>query len=1304
MITRFFKNIYHYLLISYSGLFDCRYYLEAYPDIRKADIDPLWHFIKFGWKENRNPSSRFNIGEYLTFYPDVKAAGINPLIHYYRYGKMEGKITKINNKLKLNHRKVGVVIVSYNASMAVRATLSSIRNSVNETPYKLILVDNASDQNEREIIRKTIETGSENSDLLWEYIQLEENRGFSGGNNMGIQQCLRDETITHVCLLNSDVIVTDHWLDRLVERDFDILSPVTNKSESTQVVPVDYSFELKESFNNENGEIDLNTYQRIKDFTEKWHSAWRGNSVPVDHVTFFCVLLSREVIRKVGLLDNHFFPGGYEDNDYCIRARNEQFSIGLIRDVFIHHWGSASFGQLSRNSFNERSIANRKYLEKKQGIIWKAHPEDPFISLKYDVTHALTGKGDSVVQKYFLRLYQNQLQKVISYYNNDLKILSVYLQKSDKEIPETIIRSLQEFQKENIVDHFLKVFNMIFDKSIRSSINLENQRKILGDLDWVINYISRYASLRVKINELFNTSVESLSGVTILSREQKLSAAVSKVRKGLKFLKHLDGIIIFGGYPYEFRQNDGYFQRVKSIDNVFAKKTRIYIDNVYIPGRTFWYGWPEKDVLVLNMFGSKIRKIKAVLLSLICIIRTRKVYFHSVLAAKRFVLLFKMPFLKKVIDLHGVVPEEFRYNGDFQNGDVYEKVERQAIKKADYIVTVTDTMRQYLIKKYGKSIRGKFIVLPIFSEEPEKVVNPHNGSANSVIVYAGGLQKWQQVQKMAGAIISTSDKYHFKFFCPNPDEFKKLIPEQLIHTRMIEIGSKTKVELNEEYKTSDFGLILREDIVVNRVACPTKLVEYLMMGIVPIIESENIGDFASLGMKYVLFDQLIQKKLPDEETRIEMAKSNYSVLLRLHQQFKVGKEGLFSHLFPTKTRKSDIDLPFEHDYEGENLGIGLVVNSFDKGGLEQAVFNLYEGYRKNGFRSYIFSQTDNVGHFAKKLHSPQHLFVFNNDKEKFLSFCKEMKINWLHYHYNTFQIDKVGDLGIKTIYSIQNIYSWFSDFEIQERAKFINKADLIIAGSTFSKEYYCKRTGTPLSGVDVIPIGVNIEDLDNTYLDPKYSRKALNISENDIVLCFVASFHEVKHQMNMIGAMEKIIKVKPNVKLIFLGNIGHKAYFSKVKKSWVTSSARNNIVHIPFIDHSQLGEFLRKTTDIFILPTIQEGCSNAVIDALYCGKPMLLTDVGNASDLQHLDSVTVVPRPYEDLYAFRQKDIKTICLEKESSNNDAIVQGILNIIDHLDEQIEAAKSAAQEYAEQCDKNMMAMRYIKYINEKESASK
>ena len=71
------KDIYYYFLIKRSGMFDKNYYLLKNPDVRNADIDPLWHFVKFGWREGRNPSEFFNGNEYLDLYYDVRAANIN---------------------------------------------------------------------------------------------------------------------------------------------------------------------------------------------------------------------------------------------------------------------------------------------------------------------------------------------------------------------------------------------------------------------------------------------------------------------------------------------------------------------------------------------------------------------------------------------------------------------------------------------------------------------------------------------------------------------------------------------------------------------------------------------------------------------------------------------------------------------------------------------------------------------------------------------------------------------------------------------------------------------------------------------------------------------------------------------------------------------------------------------------------------------------------------------------------------------------------------------------------------------------
>jgi len=76
-------------IIKKSGLFDEIYYLKSYSDVRKADIDPIKHYILYGAKEGRNPNSFFDITFYLNRYEDVAKSKINPLLHYIFMGNMK---------------------------------------------------------------------------------------------------------------------------------------------------------------------------------------------------------------------------------------------------------------------------------------------------------------------------------------------------------------------------------------------------------------------------------------------------------------------------------------------------------------------------------------------------------------------------------------------------------------------------------------------------------------------------------------------------------------------------------------------------------------------------------------------------------------------------------------------------------------------------------------------------------------------------------------------------------------------------------------------------------------------------------------------------------------------------------------------------------------------------------------------------------------------------------------------------------------------------------------------------------------
>lgn len=75
-----------------SGLFDRRWYRSRYPDVAHARIPALIHFMRYGFHEGRDPSSRFQGTWYFRAYRDVAASGMNPVLHYLRFGRTEGRL------------------------------------------------------------------------------------------------------------------------------------------------------------------------------------------------------------------------------------------------------------------------------------------------------------------------------------------------------------------------------------------------------------------------------------------------------------------------------------------------------------------------------------------------------------------------------------------------------------------------------------------------------------------------------------------------------------------------------------------------------------------------------------------------------------------------------------------------------------------------------------------------------------------------------------------------------------------------------------------------------------------------------------------------------------------------------------------------------------------------------------------------------------------------------------------------------------------------------------------------------------
>lgn len=77
-------------LVVESGLFDHAWYVARYPDIRRAGVDPLAHFVYFGADELRNPGPLFDSKWYAATHKEYALTGFSPIEHYLRIGRAQG--------------------------------------------------------------------------------------------------------------------------------------------------------------------------------------------------------------------------------------------------------------------------------------------------------------------------------------------------------------------------------------------------------------------------------------------------------------------------------------------------------------------------------------------------------------------------------------------------------------------------------------------------------------------------------------------------------------------------------------------------------------------------------------------------------------------------------------------------------------------------------------------------------------------------------------------------------------------------------------------------------------------------------------------------------------------------------------------------------------------------------------------------------------------------------------------------------------------------------------------------------------
>jgi tetratricopeptide (TPR) repeat protein len=162
-------------------------------------------------------------------------------------------------------------------------------------------------------------------------------------------------------------VLTSGWLIRMIEvaesdSKIGLVGPISNEVSGLQIEK----------------EANYKSIEEMHIYTETIRNKNKSEIFHFPRIAFLCTLIKREVIDKIGGLDERFSPGNYEDDDYCLRAQLAGFKTVIAKDVFIHHYGSKSFKADGGNKYAELlEINKQKFIDK-----WGVTPDELWLQNK----------------------------------------------------------------------------------------------------------------------------------------------------------------------------------------------------------------------------------------------------------------------------------------------------------------------------------------------------------------------------------------------------------------------------------------------------------------------------------------------------------------------------------------------------------------------------------------------------------------------------------------------------------------------------------------------------------------------------------------------------------------------------------------------------------------------------------------------------------------------------------------------------------------------------------------------------------
>ena len=315
-----------------------------------------------------------------------------------------------------------------------------------------------------------------------------------------------------------------------------------------------------------------------------------------------------------------------------------------------------------------------------------------------------------------------------------------------------------------------------------------------------------------------------------------------------------------------------------------------------------------------------------------------------------------------------------------------------------------------------------------------------------------------------------------------------------------------------------------------------------------------------------------------------------------------------------KTQRSRM-LPRMFNPADRPARVMLQVDNFLQGGLEQVVVDLARSLAAERFdvSLLVLGRLEHDMAWSREAGISLLRLPVENRAGHYRHLLRERRIELVNAHYSLFGAPIAAELGVPFVQTIHNTYVFFPPEGV---ANFRDNDRFTAAYTCVSRavaDYSVAGLGLPAAKMVVLPNGVDLARLDDAARGSRPSvRRELGLKETDYVFLNVGAIQPVKMHVPLIRAFAEVKREFPEARLLLLGRAVKEEFLDAARKAVAGLGLGEAVI---FAGQRDDAPRFYAAADAFVLPSLFEGWSLALAEAICAGLPAAATRVGSAPDL-----------------------------------------------------------------------------------------